>query len=78
MTGLCLLSEAPGCGEWKCPNKANPKYKGKWYTPMVDNPASIGEWGPHKIPNPNFFDDLEPAVKHLNNIVCVFAPSLLY
>ncbi|KAG2336567.1 Calreticulin-domain-containing protein [Suillus weaverae] len=35
---------------------------------MVDNPASIGEWGPHKIPNPNFFDDLEPAVKHLNNI----------
>lgn len=69
--------EAPGCGEWKRPYKANPAYKGKWYAPMIDNPAYIGEWAPRKIPNPNFFEDLEP-VKHLNNIVRVSASSLLY
>jgi hypothetical protein len=59
--------EAPGCGEWKRPYKANPKYKGKWYAPMIDNPAYKGEWAPRKISNPAFFEDVEP-VKHLNNI----------
>ncbi|KAH0837913.1 Calreticulin family-domain-containing protein [Lanmaoa asiatica] len=59
---------APGCGEWKRPFKANPKYKGKWYAPMIDNPAYKGEWAPRKIANPDYFEDFEP-VKHLNNIV---------
>ncbi|KIJ66437.1 hypothetical protein HYDPIDRAFT_86316 [Hydnomerulius pinastri MD-312] len=59
--------EAPGCGEWKRPYKANPKYKGKWYAPMIDNPAYIGEWAPRKIPNPAYFEDLEP-IKHLEKI----------
>ena len=60
--------EAPGCGEWKRPFKANPEYKGKWYAPMIDNPAYIGEWAPRKIPNPDFFEDLTP-VKSLKPIV---------
>ncbi|KAF9245659.1 Calreticulin family-domain-containing protein [Melanogaster broomeanus] len=59
--------EAPGCGEWKRPYKANPKYKGKWYAPMVDNPAYKGEWAPRKIPNPAYFEDSDP-VKHLGKI----------
>jgi len=58
---------APGCGEWKRPFKANPKYKGKWYAPMIDNPEYKGEWAPRKIANPDYFEDLEP-VKHLNKI----------
>ncbi|KAF8433490.1 Calreticulin family-domain-containing protein [Boletus edulis BED1] len=58
---------APGCGEWKRPFKANPKYKGKWYAPMIDNPEYKGEWAPRKISNPGYFEDLEP-VKHLNKI----------
>ena len=53
--------EAPGCGEWKRPYKANPLYKGKWYAPMIDNPEYKGEWAPRKIPNPNFFEDLTPV-----------------
>lgn len=53
--------EAPGCGEWKRPYKANPAYKGKWYAPMIDNPAYKGEWAPRKIPNPAFFEDLTPV-----------------
>ncbi|KAG5350503.1 hypothetical protein C0989_010752 [Termitomyces sp. Mn162] len=60
-------TEAPGCGEWKRPHKANPDYKGKWYAPMIDNPAYKGEWAPRKIPNPNFFEDLTP-VKSLSKI----------
>lgn len=58
---------APGCGEWKRPYKANPKYKGKWYAPMIDNPEYKGEWKPRRIPNPGYFQDLEP-VKSLNKI----------
>ncbi|KAI6031360.1 Calreticulin family-domain-containing protein [Pisolithus microcarpus] len=42
---------APGCGEWKRPYKANPKYKGKWYAPMIDNPEYKGEWKP-RLSNP--------------------------
>ena len=53
--------EAPGCGEWKRPYKANPNYKGKWFAPMIDNPEYKGEWAPRKIPNPNYFEDLTPA-----------------
>ena len=53
--------EAPGCGEWKRPFKANPAYKGKWYAPMIDNPAYKGEWAPSKIPNPNYFEDNTPV-----------------
>lgn len=53
--------EAPGCGEWKRPNKANPDYKGKWFAPMIDNPAYKGVWKPRKIANPDFFEDLTPA-----------------
>jgi hypothetical protein len=65
-------TEAPGCGEWKRPFKANPEYKGKWYAPMIDNPAYKGEWAPRKIANPDFFEDLTP-VKTLGKIVrCVF------
>ena len=64
--------EAPGCGEWKRPYKANPAYKGKWYAPMIDNPAYIGEWAPRKIPNPNYFEDLNP-VKSLKPIVSLHA-----
>ncbi|KAJ8515427.1 hypothetical protein ONZ45_g7162 [Pleurotus djamor] len=60
-------AEAPGCGEWKRPYKANPAYKGKWYAPMIDNPAYKGEWAPAKVPNPNYFEDLTP-VKSLNKI----------
>ncbi|KAF9013632.1 Calreticulin-domain-containing protein [Hymenopellis radicata] len=59
--------EAPGCGEWKRPNKANPDYKGKWYAPMIDNPEYKGEWAPRKIPNPDYFEDLTP-VKSLEKI----------
>ncbi|KDQ63070.1 hypothetical protein JAAARDRAFT_65149 [Jaapia argillacea MUCL 33604] len=59
--------EAPGCGEWKRPYKANPAYKGKWYAPMIDNPAYIGEWSPRKIPNPGYFEDSTP-VKSLDKI----------
>ncbi|KAL4070537.1 Calreticulin family-domain-containing protein [Scleroderma citrinum] len=58
---------APGCGEWKRPYKANPKYKGKWYAPMIDNPEYKGEWKPRQIPNPGYFEDLEP-VKSLDKI----------
>ncbi|KAI0718917.1 Calreticulin family-domain-containing protein [Cerioporus squamosus] len=53
--------EAPGCGEWKRPYKANPNYKGKWFAPMIDNPEYKGEWAPRKIPNPNYFEDLNPV-----------------
>lgn len=59
--------EAPGCGEWKRPMKANPEYKGKWYAPMIDNPEYKGEWAPRKIANPDFFEDLTP-IKSLNKI----------
>ncbi|KIK30076.1 hypothetical protein PISMIDRAFT_383488, partial [Pisolithus microcarpus 441] len=58
---------APGCGEWKRPYKANPKYKGKWYAPMIDNPEYKGEWKPRRIPNPGYFQDVEP-VKNLDKI----------
>ena len=34
-----LCKEAPGCGEWKRPNKPNSAYKGKWAAPLIDNPA---------------------------------------
>jgi len=60
-------TEAPGCGEWKRPFKANPEYKGKWYAPFIDNPAYIGEWAPRKIENPDFYEDLTP-VKSLGKI----------
>ncbi|KAF9011146.1 Calreticulin family-domain-containing protein [Cyathus striatus] len=60
-------AEAPGCGEWKRPFKANPDYKGKWFPPMIDNPAYKGPWAPRKIPNPDYFEDLTP-VKSLNKI----------
>jgi len=59
--------EAPGCGEWKRPNKPNPLFKGKWYAPLIDNPEYIGEWAPRKIANPAFFEDLDP-VKSLEKI----------
>ncbi|KIM70108.1 hypothetical protein SCLCIDRAFT_19061 [Scleroderma citrinum Foug A] len=58
---------APGCGEWKHPYKANPKYKGKWYAPMIDNPEYKGEWKPQQISNPAYFEDLQP-VKSLDKI----------
>jgi len=60
-------TEAPGCGEWKRPHKANPDYKGKWYAPMIDNPAYKGEWAPRKIANPDWFEDLTPT-KSLSKI----------
>ncbi|CAM9786116.1 unnamed protein product, partial [Choristocarpus tenellus] len=41
--------EAPGCGVWQRPTKANPDYKGKWVAPLIDNPAYKGEWEPRKI-----------------------------
>jgi len=62
--------EAPGCGVWKAPFKANPDYKGKWYAPMIDNPAYVGEWSPKKIANPAYFEDKNP-VKSLNKIGAV-------
>jgi hypothetical protein len=60
-------AEAPGCGEWNRPHKANPDYKGKWYAPQIDNPAYKGEWAPRKIANPGWFEDLTP-VKTLSKI----------
>jgi len=60
-------ADAPGCGEWKRPMKANPDYKGTWYAPLIDNPAYKGEWSPRKIPNPDWFEDLKP-VKSLSKI----------
>jgi len=59
--------DAPGCGEWKRPFKANPDYKGKWYAPQIDNPAYKGVWAPRKIPNPGYFEDKAP-VKSLAKI----------
>jgi hypothetical protein len=53
--------EAPGCGPWKRPMKANPAYKGKWSAPLIDNPAYKGVWKPRQITNPNFFEDKHPA-----------------
>lgn len=41
--------EAPGCGEWVRPTKANPAYKGKWSAPLIDNPEYKGEWKPRQI-----------------------------
>ena len=51
---------APGCGTWKAPMKANPKFKGKWRAPMIDNPNYRGKWRPRRIPNPDFFEDKHP------------------
>ena len=51
---------APGCGHWKAPMKANPKFKGKWRAPMIDNPNYKGKWRPRRIPNPDFFEDKYP------------------
>lgn len=39
-----LCEDAPGCGPWTRPNKANPSYKGKWYAPLIDNPLYKGIW----------------------------------
>ena len=76
--------EAPGCGEWKRPFKANPEYKGKWYAPMIDNPAYIGEWAPRKIANPDYFEDLtpvkslKPIVSSVHVAVCVSTTKLVH
>jgi calnexin len=53
-----------GCGPWKPPEIANPKYKGKWTVPLIDNPLYKGMWKAKQVPNPDFVEDLEPA-KHL-------------
>ena len=55
--------EAPGCGEWKRPTKANPAYKGKWRAPMIDNPAYQGIWAPQQIPNPEYFELEKPNLE---------------
>jgi len=55
-----LCQSAPGCGEWKRPQKRNPNYRGKWRAPQIDNPTYSGVWGPRKIPNPDYFEDKEP------------------
>lgn len=63
-------AEAPGCGEWTRPTKANPDYKGKWSAPLIDHPEYKGVWAPRKIANPGYFEDKNPA--KLNKIVRPF------
>jgi calnexin len=55
-----VCESSPGCGLWKAPMKANPKFKGKWRAQMVDNPNYKGKWRPRRIPNPDFFEDKYP------------------
>ena len=55
--------EAPGCGEWKRPMKANPAYKGKWRAPMIDNPTYQGIWAPRQIPNEDYFELEKPNLE---------------
>ena len=52
--------EAPGCGEWIRPRKANPDYQGVWKPPRIANPDYVGEWKPRKIPNAAYFVDDTP------------------
>lgn len=55
-----ICEKAVGCGLWKSPLVANPRYRGKWRAPLIDNPNYQGKWAPKRISNPHYFEDLNP------------------